>query len=74
MKSEFVGVTEAADLLGVSVKSVHRYIERGYLTPVHKNPGLRGAVILRRRDVEKLETTLEEYTVKGPPRNREHVA
>jgi hypothetical protein len=59
MQADLVGVTEAAAILEVSVKSVHRYVERGWLTPIHKLPGLRGAVIFNRADVEALALELE---------------
>jgi len=60
MRTDLIGVAEAADVLGVTVKTVHRWIERGDLTPVYKLPGYRGAVILRRRAVVKLASTNRE--------------
>jgi excisionase family DNA binding protein len=48
---DLITAAEAAHLLGCSVPTVHRRIARGELAVVHRLPGLRGAVLLRRADV-----------------------
>jgi len=45
---------EAAAMLGVSVRTVHRKIEEGRLTPAKKLPGPTGAYLFNRADVEAL--------------------
>jgi len=49
-----IPAADAARILGVSVHTVGRYARRGVLTPVVRTPGLRGAYLFDRRDVERL--------------------
>ncbi len=49
-----IPAADAARILGVSVHTVGRYARRGVLVPVMKAPGLRGAYLFDRRDVERL--------------------
>lgn len=46
-----IGTTETADLLGVSVRTVHRMVARGTLVPVGKLPAMTGAYLFDRADV-----------------------
>jgi len=47
-----IGVTEAAKLLGVDTRTIHRRIERGELFAEKLNEGLRAAYLLNRAEVE----------------------
>jgi len=47
-----IGVTEAAKLLGVDTRTIHRRIERGELSAEKLNQGLRAAYLLNRADIE----------------------
>lgn len=49
-----IPTAEAARILQVHVRTVHRLVESGALTPVVTAPGLRGARMFDRRDVERL--------------------
>lgn len=51
---DLIPTSEAAALLGVHVRTVHRHVRAGDLTPTVKVPGLRGALMFDRRDVELL--------------------
>ena len=46
--------SEAARILGVSLKTVYRMAESGELQEVAKSPGIRGARFFLREDVERL--------------------
>lgn len=45
---------EAARILDVHTATVHRLVERGDLVPAVKAPGIRGAMMFRPADVERL--------------------
>ncbi len=45
---------EAAEVLGVTVQTVHRFATSGVLPTAMKLPGLRGARMFLRDDVERL--------------------
>jgi Helix-turn-helix domain len=45
---------EAATIIGRDVRTIHRLVERGDLQPATKLPGIRGAFLFRREDVERL--------------------
>ena len=50
-----VNTTEALAILGqASPSTIARYVQAGKLTPAYKLPGLRGAYIFTRADVEAL--------------------
>lgn len=51
--SDPISVTEAAVILGLSVRSVQRKVQLGQL-PAHKMTGRTGAYVLDRADVEVL--------------------
>lgn len=44
---------EVADLLGVSVPTVHRLVQRGDLTAAAKAPGRRGAFLFDPQEVKR---------------------
>jgi excisionase family DNA binding protein len=50
--SDLIPTSEVARLRNVDVRTVHRWVTRGELTPAVKAPGLRGALLFRREDVE----------------------
>ena len=50
-----VGTTEAAELLGVSVRTVHRLVSAQRLTPAAKLAGLRGAYLFDKAQVAALK-------------------
>lgn len=52
---DLVTTAEVAALLRVHVRTVHRMIETGKLTPTAKAPGLRGAYLFSREDAEALK-------------------
>jgi excisionase family DNA binding protein len=51
---DLVPTAEAARMLGCHVRTVHRLVEAGALTPAVQAPGLRGARMFRTRDVMRL--------------------
>ena len=42
---------QVADILGVDVRTVHRWVKRGTLTPALKATGLRGPLFFAEADV-----------------------
>ena len=57
--AELISTKEASSILGESIKNTLRRVEAEQLTPVKKLPGLRGAYIFDRAEVEKLSATLK---------------
>lgn len=53
---ELIGSAEAAEMLHMDIRTVHRKIATGEIPLAGKLPGLRGSYILRRADVEALRT------------------
>lgn len=51
---ELIRTSEAAELVGESVRQFIRRVERNELTPALKLPGLRGAYLFNRADVERI--------------------
>ncbi|WP_100811752.1 helix-turn-helix domain-containing protein [Microbacterium sp. BR1] len=51
---DMIGVAEAAKLLHRDVRTVHRQIESGAIPHLAKLPGLRGAYVLSRAEVENI--------------------
>ncbi|HEY7487578.1 MAG TPA: helix-turn-helix domain-containing protein [Streptosporangiaceae bacterium] len=49
-----ISTAEVARRLGKDVRTVHRLVDAGRLTPVIKTPGLRGAYMFDPDAVEKL--------------------
>lgn len=54
---EYLPTAEVATRLAVDVRTVHRMVARGALTPALKAPGLRGAYLFSPADVSALEAT-----------------
>ena len=53
-----IGTSAAAELLGVSVRTVHRMVAQGMLTPAGKLPGNTGAYLFDEGDVLALRAHL----------------
>lgn len=51
--NELIPLSEAARLVDRSEETLRRWIKAGRLTPAAKAPGLRGAYLVRREDVER---------------------
>lgn len=49
---------QVANILGVSLRTVHRLVAADRLAPAQKLPGPNGAFLYRPRDVERLATKL----------------
>lgn len=58
MTADLLGTTEAAERLGVSVRTIHRLVARGHLAPAAKLPGSTGAYLFTSADVAAIATTL----------------
>ena len=52
--AEQITTREASVILDKSVRATIRLVETGKLTPIRKLPGIRGAFIFDRADVERL--------------------
>ena len=50
--TEPISVSEAAEILGVSIRHVNRLLSKGQLTAVYKHAGIRGPYLLSRAEVE----------------------
>lgn len=53
--TQLVGTAEAAQILGKDVSTVARWVRLKKLSPVAKLPGLTGARLFNRSDVEALK-------------------
>lgn len=51
---DLLTTAEVASIYGCHVRTVHRLVERGDLSPAIKAPGLRGSLFFRREDVLRL--------------------
>lgn len=51
---DLIPTSEAAEYLRRDVRTIHRWVESGRLTPVFKAPGIRGVRLFRRSDIEAL--------------------
>ena len=49
-----VGSGEACEIIGVPRSTFMRWVAEGRITPVHVMPGVSGAKLFRRADVEQL--------------------
>ncbi len=56
IQDDLIGVAEASQLTGLDKRTLHRKVDSGELIPVTKLPGLRGAYIFNRADIEALLT------------------
>ena len=52
--TDLIGTAEAAEILGVHRSSVRLFVGWGWLDPVAKGRGARGAFVFRRADVDRL--------------------
>ena len=55
--TEHLTTAKVADLLGVDVRTVHRWVDAGRLTPAMKLDGLRGPYLFERAEVERLQAS-----------------
>lgn len=53
-KNPLIPTAEVAQILGRDVRTVHRMVESGRLTPALKIPGRTGAYLFDQHDVEQL--------------------
>lgn len=51
---------QAADELGVSIRTIHRLVDSGDLTPAVKVPGKTGAFLFEGSEVERVKTLRAE--------------
>lgn len=58
-KPDLVPTAEVATLLKRDVRTVHRWVAAGKLTPVAKAPGMRGALLFDRSDIDTLAGELK---------------
>jgi excisionase family DNA binding protein len=56
--TDLITSPQVAALLGKSIRTIHRLVDAGELTPTMKLPGPNGAYLFRRADVEALVTPL----------------
>ena len=54
MREDLVGSAEAAPIVGVPYSTFMRWVAEGRITPVHVMPGISGAKLFSRADVERL--------------------
>jgi hypothetical protein len=54
LPGHLVTTAEAVEMLGRPLRTVHNWVNTGRLTPAGKLPGLRGAYLFNRCDVEAL--------------------
>lgn len=53
-KPDLLPTSAVAQRLGVHVRTIHRWVNEGVLIPVVRTPGIRGAYLFDRADVERL--------------------
>lgn len=54
---DLIPTDEAARLLGCDVSTIARWVRSGKLTPTIKAPGLRGAMLFSRSDVQSIKAS-----------------
>jgi len=57
---DLLGTTEAAAELGLERSTISRWVQLGRLTPALKLPGLNGAMLFHRADIEGLREEATE--------------
>lgn len=57
--TDHLTTAQAAEALGVSVRTVHRMVSAGTLTPTMKLPGTTGAYLLDAAEVENVKRNKE---------------
>lgn len=61
-QSPYLGTREVAVLLGgTDVSTISRWVRSGELTPLHRLPGKRGAMMFARADIEQFATDLRAW-------------
>jgi excisionase family DNA binding protein len=50
-----IGSAEACEILGIDRSTLTRWVDKGRILPVHKNPGQTGSYIFQRTEVERLK-------------------
>lgn len=53
-KAVLLTTNEVANQVGVDRRTVHRWVRKGYLDPAVRAPGIRGAMMFRLSDVNRL--------------------
>lgn len=56
MEKELVTTAQAAGILGCTVRTVHRMVQRGALHPVQQFPGYRGAYLFDKAAVSDIKS------------------
>lgn len=51
---DLLATVEAAQVIGVERSTLSRWIDSGRITPAHKLPGVNGAHLFRRSEVERV--------------------
>lgn len=51
---QLIGAAEAAQILHMDLRTIHRQIDKGEIPHVAKLPGLRGAYVLDRAEIERI--------------------
>lgn len=59
MQTDLLTTSEAAELLGVSGRTLSRWVEAGRITPAVTAPGRTGVRMFDRRDVQLLQVRLD---------------
>lgn len=59
IQDDLIGVAEASELTGLDRRTIHRKVDRGELKAAVKLPGLRGAYLFRRSDIEQIAAARE---------------
>ncbi len=62
MPNDLIGSAEACRILGVDKATITRWVTAGTLTPAHKLPGLNGAYLFTRADINQLAAERAEAT------------
>lgn len=60
--SNLIGSVEVAEALGVSRPTITRWAQTGKIKPAHRGAGLRGALVFRKSEVERVKRQLPKKT------------
>lgn len=53
-QSDLIGSTESCRILSIDKATLSRWVTAGNIIPAHRLPGKNGAMLFRRRDIERL--------------------